>query len=564
MKTVQLDQDRLFEVTQTDLGQAPLVWRFMDGTLEWRGDPAAVLGVTAADLPHTAQALKLLINPQDLPDLMTALQSHAVRSDFEQRPDGIRVSEPFRLRGRDGTQRAMRLEGRMAHDRATDGAVFSGILMRDEATGDMPDGSHSLLGRGAAAAAIETILLSRSAAACNRGYFMALGLDRVGLLNAAHGAALVDTVLAEVEKRLNGFLEGKATVRRMAGDVYGLIFPDLPHAQADSMATALLQMFTTAPVLTLHGPVMVGLSIGGAGLLSSQETGSDVVARAEAALAEAKIRGRGCFVASSPRNEKRDQAQKLLKGGNAVYRALGEGRMRMAFQPVMDMETDKVAFFECLIRMVDEEGHLVAAEEFIPSLEALGMMRLLDIFSLHVAVRELQQFPDISLSVNVSNHSLVDAAWLRAVVSLLAGKPDVAARLIVEITESSAMNDVPAAVRVVRTLKDLGCRVALDDFGAGSTSFMQLKLLAVDIIKIDKAYIRDIQDPMNLLFVRSLLGLAEGIGLKTVAEGAETRAEAEMLRTSGIRNVQGYGIGFPSTERVWLPKNHELRMQKVA
>ena len=181
---------------------------------------------------------------------------------------------------------------------------------------------------------------------------------------------------------------------------------------------------------------------------------------------------------------------------------------------------------------------------------------------LNTAVRELEQFPEIMLSVNVSNQSLVDAGWLRAAVSLLADKQHISSRLIVEITESSAMNDVHAAARVVRTLKDLGCRIALDDFGAGSTSFMQLKLLSVDIVKIDKAYIRDIHDPMNQLFVKSLLELANGMGLQTVAEGAETKEEAAMLKMGGISHVQGYAIGFPSIERVWLPKNHELRTQR--
>lgn len=556
------DNPKLLEAVHADLGQVTFVWHFANNEVVWHGNPTGILGLTHEEVPQTASALKLLINPQDLPNLMTALQDHATRLDIEFHEHGIRVSEPFRLRMRDGTHQKLRIEGRLTQDSETGAAKLSGIILKDETLDDTGHLAGVMSGRKSMAAALEHLLLSRSAAVRNRGYFMALGLDRVGLLNAAHGASFVDTVLVEVEKRLNTFLDGKACVGRMAGDVYGLVFEDLPHSQADALATALLQIFTSTPILTIHGPVMIGLSIGGAALHSPEEKGSDVVARAEAALGEAKARGRGCFVVSSPLNEKRERARALLEGGHSVYRALEEGRMRMAYQPVMDMAAGKIAFFEALIRMVDGEGKLIAAEKFIPSLEELGMMRLLDIYVLNTAVRELEQFPDIMLSVNVSNQSLVDAGWLRAAVSLLSAKPHISSRLIVEITESSAMNDVHAAARVVRTLKDLGCRIALDDFGAGSTSFMQLKLLSVDIVKIDKAYIRDIHDPMNQLFVKSLLELANGMGLQTVAEGAETKEEAAMLKTGGVSHVQGYAIGFPSIERVWLPKNHELRTQR--
>lgn len=558
------EENRLLETTFADLGQVGIIWHFLDGTLRWLGDAPAVLGLQAGDVPTNASALKALINPQDLPNLMTALQAHTARLDGIQTVNGIRLSEPFRLRLRDGTQRTMRLEARIAIDTISGNPILSGLVRHDDEAQALKNSLDILSGRGAIAGELERLLLSRSSSVRNRGYFMALGLDRVGMLNAAYGASFVDTVLIEVERRIGTFLDGKARVGRLSGDVYGLIFEDLPHNQADALATALLQIFTCTPILTLHGPVMVGLTIGGAALISADEKGSDIVARAEAALGDAKKKGRGCFIVSSPLNEDRERAQELLAGGHEVYRALQEGRMRMAFQPVIEMKSGTTTFFECLVRMVDQKGRLIAAEQFVPALEELGMMRLLDIYSLHSAVRELEQFQDIILSVNVSNLSLIDAGWLRSAVSLLSGKNSVAKRLIVEITESSAMEDVHTAARVVRTLKELGCRIALDDFGAGQTSFRQLKSLAVDIVKIDKSYIRDINDPVNQLFVKSLLELANGMGLQTVAEGAETQAEAEMLHLGGINHIQGYAFGFPSIERVWLPKNHELRVQQSA
>jgi len=550
----------MFHEIFSDLHQAGLIWHFADSRLEWIGDAASIMILEPALVPADATGFKSLVHPQDLPSFLSALQTHATTAAEQ---GMAKLNEPFRLRGRDGTFRPLRLEGRVTID-DTGAPVLSAILHIDHDSTPALNGETILAGRSLIAQELESIVLSRSAGTRGRGYFMALGLDRVGLLNEAYGAACVDTVLIEIERRLRNLFEKQAAVCRISGDVYGLIMPDLPHQQADSTAAALLQTFTNTPVLTLYGPVMIGLSIGGVPLSSADEKGSDIIARAEAAMLTAKERGRGCFVVSTPHDQKREYARSLLASGQTVYKALEEGRMRMAFQPVMDMKTREISFFESLIRMIDEDGRLVAAEEFVPALENLGMTRLLDIYALHSAIRELEQFPDIRLSVNVSNHSLIDAGWLRSAVSLLAGKKQVAARLIVEITESSVMQDLAHAMRVVQTLKDLGCRIALDDFGAGSTSFRQLKMLNVDVVKIDKSYIRDIHDPVNMLFVRALLDLASGLDLQTVAEGAETLAEAEMLQASGIAHVQGYAFGFPSIERVWLPKNHASRTQKSA
>lgn len=545
-----------------DAGQVLLEWDFSTNNITFYGDAAPVLGIEPENIPQTAQQFKNLVNPQDLPDFLSALQAHSV-SDMP--PSGVRVNEPLRMRARDGTQRHLRLEGRLMINPETQSPVLGGILRQSSpASENAPEETGVLTGRRSIATRLEEVLLSRSAATRKRGFFLSIGLDRVGLLNEAYGAPCVDTVLHEVERRLTAAFEKKGEVGRISGDVYGIILPDLPHNQVDSTVAGLMQNFTATPVLTLYGPVMIGLSVGGVALSDRDEQGSDIIARAEAAMLDAKERGRGSFVLSTPHNSERDYARKLLAGGQAVYKALEEGRMRMAFQPVMNMDTGQITFFESLIRMIDNHGRLVAADEFFPALEELGMTRLLDVFALHCVVRELERFPDISLSVNVSNQSLVDASWLRSAIGLLSGKPHIARRLIVEITESSVMHDLDHATRVVGTLKELGCKIALDDFGAGQTSFRQLKILSVDIVKIDKSYIRDIQDPINQLFVKSLLELAAGLNLMTVAEGAETKEEAEMLHKNGISNIQGYAFGFPSIERVWLPKTHKLREQKTA
>jgi EAL domain-containing protein (putative c-di-GMP-specific phosphodiesterase class I) len=133
------------------------------------------------------------------------------------------------------------------------------------------------------------------------------------------------------------------------------------------------------------------------------------------------------------------------------------------------------------------------------------------------------------------------------------GRPEIAQRLIVEITETVAIQDIDETAKFVAAVRDLGCRVALDDFGAGYTSFRNLKALDVDCVKIDGSFVKGLSENVdNQLFVRTLLGLAEGLGLKTVAECVETAADAALLARRGVRYLQGWYFGKPTLERPWL------------
>jgi EAL domain-containing protein (putative c-di-GMP-specific phosphodiesterase class I) len=182
----------------------------------------------------------------------------------------------------------------------------------------------------------------------------------------------------------------------------------------------------------------------------------------------------------------------------------------------------------------------------------MGLMRLVDRRVLDLGVSVLKENPEINLSINVSGMTAVDPVWLRQLRAHLEARPDVASRLILEITETVALDDIADSSRFVRSVNEFGCRVALDDFGAGYTSFRHLRGLDVDLVKIDGSFVRDLptnQD--NQLFVRTLIQLAKGIGLKTVAEWVETEEEAELLRRAGIDFLQGWHYGKPVIELPW-------------
>lgn len=183
----------------------------------------------------------------------------------------------------------------------------------------------------------------------------------------------------------------------------------------------------------------------------------------------------------------------------------------------------------------------------------MELMRLIDRKVLGLGLDTLERNPDIQLSINVSGLTAVDPIWLRELEDRLEGRRDIASRLILEITETVALDDIDDSSRFVDSLNKFGCRVALDDFGAGSTSFRHLRALNVAMVKIDGSFVRDLTtNDENLLFVRTLANLAKGIGLESVAEWVETEAEAELLRSEGLDYLQGWHCGRPEVDPDWL------------
>jgi len=192
----------------------------------------------------------------------------------------------------------------------------------------------------------------------------------------------------------------------------------------------------------------------------------------------------------------------------------------------------------------------------VPVVEQLGLMRQIDRCTLHLAMEELFNDPYVRLTLKISGMKASDQAWLRMLVSYLRGKQEVGSHLTIEIAETVVLQDLEESARLVSSVRGLGCAVAPDDFGAGYTSFRNLQALAVDMVKIDGAFITDLEDkPDNQLFIRTLLGLTRGFVLTTVAECLETEAVAEILKREGVTYLQGYLYGRPELNR---PTNNKI------
>jgi EAL domain-containing protein (putative c-di-GMP-specific phosphodiesterase class I) len=205
------------------------------------------------------------------------------------------------------------------------------------------------------------------------------------------------------------------------------------------------------------------------------------------------------------------------------------------------------------MRVNRADGTLAHAHEIIPVAERVGLVRMLDHRVLELVVSEMVAAPELRASVNVSSSSTADPDWWNELGALLRAHAGVAERLMVEITETAVIQDIDDMRGFVTRVKDLGCRIAIDDFGAGYTSFRNLRKLGVDMVKIDGAFVQNIVKSVDdRAFVQTLIDLSRRLGLKTVAEWVQDEEAAAMLAAWGCDFLQGALLGLASAKRPWV------------
>lgn len=231
-----------------------------------------------------------------------------------------------------------------------------------------------------------------------------------------------------------------------------------------------------------------------------------------------------------------------------VRDAIELGNVLLAFQPVVVTgESAEPAFFEALARVRDKTGRIIPAEQFIDAIETHEIGRLLDCRALELGLKKLVENPTLRLSVNMSARSIGYKKWVQTLESGLFAHPNIAGRLILEITESSAMV-MPDVVRIfMGELQGRGITFALDDFGAGYTSFRYLRDFYFDILKIDGQFIRGIHgNPDNQVLTEALLSVGRHFDMYTIAESVECAEDAAYLTAIGVDCMQGYHFGVPN------------------
>lgn len=374
---------------------------------------------------------------------------------------------------------------------------------------------------------------------------LCLDLDRFKEVNDTLGHPVGDGLLRSVAERLQSCLRETDLVARLGGDEFAIVQAGT-HARRDASALAkrLIAAFQQPFLLDGH-TVTVGLSIG---ISLAPEHGTSpekLLKSADLALYRAKATGRGCW--SFFEEEMDLELRKRRAMESDLRTAVGNGEFELVFQPIVKLDRQRIATCEALLRWRHPERGYVSPAEFIPLAEETGSICEIGEWVLRKACSEAAKWPGgIGVAVNVSAVQFKNAAVVRAVMEALTASGLPAHRLELEITESVLLNDSVTTLATLHTLKRLGVRVAMDDFGTGFSSLSYLQSFPFDKIKIDQSFVRNLGETGNArLIVRSVVGLGRSLGITTTAEGIETEAQLEQLRLEGCEEGQGYLFSRP-------------------
>jgi len=418
------------------------------------------------------------------------------------------------------------------------------LATRDELTGHLNRTSlRAELSRAIESATVE----GRTCA------YLVASIDRLAMINEAYGFGAADEVIVTVGERIAVNLKGTDVVGRTAGNKLGVILADCHEREMMLVADRLRSIVRGEVISTRGGTVSATISVGAVLLPSGASSSQEAMLRAEETLERARVGGRDGFAVYS-KSPQRDMARlRLMTIADDVVAALNDNRLVFAYQPIVSAHTLQPEHYECLLRMKRLDGSIVAAGQFIPATEQLGIVRLVDRRALEITIAQLHAHPNITLAVNVSGTTASDPSWLESFIQYIRENESVAKRLIVELTETAALEAFEKSTRFISKLREMGCRVAIDDFGAGFTSFRNLQMLRVDMVKIDGAYVKGLaHSPDNQIFVRTLVDLAKNFNLQTVAEWVGSEEEADMLAGFGVDYFQGYHFGEPVLDPEWL------------
>ena len=379
-----------------------------------------------------------------------------------------------------------------------------------------------------------------------KGAFLLAGVNDLTLINETYGYDVGDEVITIVGKRIGRALRGRDCIGRFSSNKFGIVLQDCSAEGAEAIARRIMAAVRDSVIDTSVGAVATTLSVGAVLLPQHAGNAQAATTRALQALDLARNSRSDRLILYKPCERRDSERRRAVAIADEVVRALNDRRMILALQPIVTSRSHEPELYECLLRMKRLDGSIASAAEFIPVAEQFGLAKLVDHRALELAVELLSTAPDIKLALNVSAATATDPHWLQGLEAFSGKAAGLAERLTIEITETAAISDLHETAKFVAALKALGCRVALDDFGAGYTSFRNLRLLGVDMVKIDGSFIQNLgTQAEDELFVRTLIDLAKSFGITTVGEWVGDEKTARLLERAGVSYMQGYFFGAP-------------------
>lgn len=384
---------------------------------------------------------------------------------------------------------------------------------------------------------------------------MMVAVDDLAQLNKTYGYHIGDEIIAAIVRRLRGLVRRRDILGRYATNKIGIVLAPSLADHMEFVANRLASAIRGVPIDTSAGPIPASVHIGGVAVPRDAKTAIEALHACEEALTDAQDRTDQAFLAFSGDPETRAKRSSNRESTDTVLTALNDRRIELAFQPIVRSGSGEVAMYEALVRMTSPEGELMGAGTIVPVAERLGFLHLIDHRVMELALETLRRRRDIQLTVNVGVDTALHPDWMAAFQAHLAIDKSVAQRLVVEITETSLIEDVQGAQRLIEAIKDCGACVAIDDFGAGHTSFRNMRLLPIDILKIDGTFIKNLaRSEDDRFFVQTLLQLARHLRIETVAEWVQDEETANLLTSWRVEYLQGDFVGV-ATQDLPEPKS---------
>jgi diguanylate cyclase (GGDEF)-like protein/PAS domain S-box-containing protein len=389
--------------------------------------------------------------------------------------------------------------------------------------------------------------------------FLYLDLDQFKIVNDTCGHIAGDELLRQVGKILQQKTRHSDRLARLGGDEFGLLLRNCPVEKSREIAEELLEALTAFRFVWDDRSFKVGVSIGVSLIEHHSESVESILSMADSACYLAKDKGRSRVQLSLP-----DDAELIIRQGemhwvSRIQQAISEDRLVLYGQPIVPVSPDLIEppHQETLVRMIDENGELIAPNAFIPAAERYGMMHDVDRWIVARSFRFIEEArrlwpnePAATYSINLSGETMADEGILAFIREQFVQHHVDPQQICFEVTETAAIANLTCAIDLIGALKQDGCRFALDDFGSGLSSFGYLKALPVDYLKIDGAFVKNLDsEPVDRVMVQAINSVGHAMNLKTIAEFVESDAIMQELKRIGVDYAQGYGIGRPAALR---------------
>jgi diguanylate cyclase (GGDEF)-like protein/PAS domain S-box-containing protein len=384
------------------------------------------------------------------------------------------------------------------------------------------------------------------------GAALVLDIDRFKHINDTLGHNVGDELIVKVAQTLRTRLRESDVLARLGGDEFAILLPRGGAVEAARVADAVLGAVRAQSVLTAAGrrrPITASIGIA---LFSDTErlSAEDVLVNADLAMYDAKEGGRDRAATYSSQERGASRMKARITWAERIREALEEDRFTLYAQPIVELASGEVRQHELLLRMLDERGEVIPPAAFLTVAERFDLMPDIDRWVVARAIRHMAEQKaagrELVFEVNISGSSTGDPELLTIIERELAETGVDPVNLVLEVTETTAVANIARAQQFAARLAELGCRFALDDFGAGFGSFYYLKHLPFDLLKIDGEFVRSCTtSTTDQLLIRAAVDIARGLGKKTIAEYVGDDATVELLRKLGVDYAQGFHIGRP-------------------